>query len=79
MRADTLCYVCIFSYLSTFLNLFLAHLAREYLAIPASQASCERLFSIAKHVVTEFRTRLLPDLVEALIFLSKGKDMMETI
>jgi hypothetical protein len=79
MRADTLCYVCIFSYLSIFCNLFLAHLAREYLAIPASQASCERLFSIAKHVVTEFRTRLLPDLVEALIFLSKGKDMMETI
>jgi len=57
----------------------LANLARIYLAIPASQASCERLFSIAKNDITETRTSLLPDLVESLLFLRKKRDILDMI
>ena len=60
-------------------SLFLAQLARKYLAIPASQASCERLFSIARQDITERRTSMLPDLVEALIFIAKRKDIKDII
>jgi hypothetical protein len=58
---------------------FLGALARKYLAIPASQASCERLFSIARQDITEKRTSLLPDLVEALIFIARKKDIKDMI
>jgi len=57
----------------------LATLAKRYLAIPASQASCERLFSIAKNDVTETRTRILPELVEALLMLRKKKDILAIV
>ncbi len=60
-------------------SLFIARLARKYLAIPASQASCERLFSIARQDITERRTSMLPDLVEALIFIARRKEINGTI
>ncbi len=53
-----------------------AHLARQYLSIPASQASCERLFSVARNDITEKRTSLLPDLVESLLFIGKRKEIL---
>jgi len=53
----------------------LAKLARLYLSVPASQASCERLFSVARNDITDKRTRMLPDLVEALIFIARRKDL----
>ena len=56
--------------------IFVAQLARCYLTIPASQASCERLFSISKHDVTENRTSMTPDLVESLLFVKKKKEIM---
>jgi len=51
----------------------LAKLAKAYMSIPASQASCERLFSVVKNDITDSRTSLLPDLVEALLFLAVGR------
>lgn len=57
----------------------LANLAKMYLAIPASQASCERLFSISKNDITETRTSMLPDLVEALLFLRKKRDIINIL
>ena len=59
--------------------LCVAQLARNYLAIPASQASCERLFSIARQDITDTRTSMLPDLVEALIFIAKKHDIEKFI
>jgi len=49
----------------------LAKLARRYLAIPASQASCERLFSVVRNDVTDKRTSLKADLIEALMFVGQ--------
>jgi hypothetical protein len=57
----------------------LSRLAKTYLAIPASQASCERLFSISKNDVTESRTSMLPELVEALLFVRKRKDIKDLL
>jgi len=57
----------------------LATLARLYLSIPASQASCERLFSISKNDIVENRTSLNPDLAGALLFLRKRKDILDLI
>jgi len=45
----------------------LAQFARKYLAIPASQASTERLFSLANRCVSDLRTRLDPSTVEELV------------
>jgi len=53
----------------------LAKLAKQYLSIPASQASCERLFSVARNDITDKRTSMKPDLVEALIFIARRKDL----
>ena len=43
----------------------LAILARNYLAVPASSATVERVFSRAGKVVTPTRTLLSPDIIEA--------------
>lgn len=59
-----------------FFSHLLASLAKRYLAVPASQASCERLFSIAKNDITEKRTSLNPDLVEALLFVSQASEIL---
>jgi hypothetical protein len=54
----------------------LSKLARKYLGIPASQASCERIFSITKNDITETRTSMKPDLAEALLMLRKKKEIL---
>jgi hypothetical protein len=54
---------------------WLGSLARKYLAIPASQASCERIFSITKNDITETRTCIKPELAQALLMLRKKKDI----
>ncbi|KAF0297603.1 putative AC transposase [Amphibalanus amphitrite] len=48
----------------------LAKVARSILAIPASNTSSERSFSVAGRVIEERRTRLAPDSVDALLFLN---------
>ncbi|XP_070386227.1 zinc finger BED domain-containing protein 4-like [Dermacentor albipictus] len=47
----------------------LSKLARLYLSVPATQVSCERLFSSTGNVVTTRREHLLPDHVEQLVFI----------
>ena len=43
----------------------LARFALDMLAIPMMSAECERVFSSAKHLVTDARNRLNPDIIEA--------------
>ncbi|CAH1114795.1 unnamed protein product [Psylliodes chrysocephalus] len=50
----------------------LALIARQYLNVPASQTSSERLFSIAGNIVTSDRARLLSSNVEQIAFLNKN-------
>jgi hypothetical protein len=69
-------YILIVHFFFCSLSNSVARLAQQYLAIPASQASCERLFSIARNDITEKRTSLNPDLVEALIFIAKRKEIL---
>ena len=51
---------------------YLSQLARRYLAMPATSASVERLFSVAGQVVTAKRARLHPDTVTLLVFLHEA-------
>ena len=46
----------------------LAQMARKYLAIPATAASSERLFSLAGNTVTDKRSRLTDENAENFIF-----------
>jgi hAT family C-terminal dimerisation region len=46
----------------------LSELAKKYLAIPATSASSERLFSDVKNVMTVRHTNLLPSTFKHLIF-----------
>jgi hypothetical protein len=46
--------------------------ARRYLAMPATSASVERLFSVAGQVVTAKRARLDPSTVTLLVFLHEA-------
>ncbi|XP_061892294.1 E3 SUMO-protein ligase ZBED1-like [Entelurus aequoreus] len=48
----------------------LAPLARKYLATPASSVPCERLFSLAGHIVQKKRSALLSENVDKLVCLS---------
>jgi hypothetical protein len=57
----------------------LAKLVKGYLAIPASQASCERLFSITKNDITENRTSLKPDIVESVLFVGKKREIIKLL
>lgn len=50
----------------------LAKLAKIVLAIPATSAPCERLFSVAGLTISRDRARLLPEMAEDLIFLHEG-------
>jgi len=52
----------------------LAELAKLHLAIPASQASCERLFSIMKNDITDHRTRLDPFFSSRIVVYHLGED-----
>ena len=47
---------------------YLSRLARRYLAMTATNASVERLFSVADQVVTVKRARLHPSTVTLLVF-----------
>ena len=51
---------------------YLSQLARRYLAMPATSASVERLFSVAGQIVTAKRARLHPDTVTLLVFLHEA-------
>ena len=51
---------------------YLSRLARRYLAMPATSASVERLFSVAGQVVTAKRARLDPSTVTLLVFLHEA-------
>jgi hypothetical protein len=51
----------------------LAAISKIYLAIPASQATTERSFSVAKHVCSNDRTSLSPEHVETLVVLKKNQ------
>jgi hypothetical protein len=50
----------------------LAQIAKIYLAIPASQATCERSFSLAKRICSEDRTSLSPAHLEQLVFANQN-------
>jgi hypothetical protein len=50
----------------------LSQLAKKYLAIPATSASSERLFSDAGNVMTVRRTNLLPSTFEYLVFCKRN-------
>ena len=55
----------------------LAILARRVLAIPATQAESERLFSCAGNIVTKTRNRLAPSTVELLVLLRHSWKIVE--
>jgi hAT family C-terminal dimerisation region len=55
----------------------LASLARTYLGAPPSSVPSERLFSTAGAVITDQRSRLLPDNAEMLIFLKYNSILIE--
>ena len=48
-------------------------LARRYLAIPATSAAVERVFSISSNVISKSRNRLLPDTVRKLMLLKSWR------
>ncbi len=48
----------------------LAHIAKRYLATPASAVPCERLFSLAGHIVQKKRSALSSENVYKLVSLS---------
>lgn len=50
----------------------LSSLAKDYLSIPATSVSSERVFSSAGNIVTAERSLLHPDHVDQLIFLKKN-------
>ena len=51
----------------------LSILARRYLAIPATSASIERIFSISNNIITKSRNRLLPNTIKQLILLKNWR------
>ena len=51
---------------------YLSQLSRRYLAMPATRASVERLFSVAGQVVTAKRASLDPETVTLLVFLHEA-------
>ena len=55
----------------------IAAIARDILAIPASNTSVERQFSLCKNTVTAKRTRLGSEKLNKLIFLKKNMDILK--
>ena len=51
---------------------FLSQVVRRYLAMPATSAPVERLFSVAGQVVVATRSRLHPETVTLLVFLHEA-------
>ncbi len=70
----------VFEWWKTHQKLFpvLAQMAKTYLAIFASSADVERLFSVAGRVVSPLRTSLSSSKVEKLIFLHRNIDRFST-
>ena len=52
-------------------------LAKKYLAIPASSASSERVFSTAKNITDKKRWRLLPERLHKTIFFTPQSILLE--
>jgi len=54
-------------------------MARRFLAIPATSAPIERVFSIGGNIITKSRNRLSPETVKKLVLLKSWsiKEMME--
>ena len=52
-------------------------LAKRILAIPATSAPSERVFSVAANVVNKKRVRLDPDTVNLLIYLRGNKQFVD--
>ena len=48
-------------------------MARRYLAIPATSASIERIFSIGSNIITKSRNRLEPGTVKQIVLLKSWK------
>ena len=57
----------------------LSQLAKKYLAIPATFAASERLFSDAGNVITARRINLLPSTFEHLIFCKRNRRLVGSI
>lgn len=57
----------------------LSELSRIYLAIPATSTSSERLFSDAGNLLTNKRTRILPELFKRMIFLKRNINNLKSI
>ncbi|KAL2757507.1 hypothetical protein ACRALDRAFT_1028469, partial [Sodiomyces alcalophilus JCM 7366] len=57
----------------------LSILARRYLAIPATSASIERIFSVTSNIISKNRINLYPNTVKEIILLKnwKIKDLKE--
>ena len=55
----------------------LSTMARAVLAVPASSAKSERVFSTGANVVTKKRTRMLPTKVEQTIIIKENKSKVE--
>ena len=55
----------------------LSKIAKRVLAIPASSAKSERVFSTGGNVVTVKRNRLAPKKVEALVLIKENKDKVD--
>jgi len=58
---------------------YLARLAKKYLAIQASSASPERLFSIAGNLITDRRSSLTPDHVKEIMFLKSNSELLPDV
>lgn len=56
-----------------------AKLAKIYLAIPASSASCERLFSVAGNVLTKRRASLSPESTQSIVYVHEHLDLLDCI
>jgi len=55
---------------------YLARLAKKFLAIQASSASPERLFSVAGNLITERRSCLTPDHVKEIMFIKLNAELL---
>ena len=54
-----------------------AHVARQFLSVPATSVESERLFSATGRLISKLRSRLLPETAEILIFLNKNIGLLD--